>query len=129
MTSILKMMVGAIAVVAFVSCKKDKEDPTISINQPADMETYSSGDELHVEVVFEDDRALKSYDIHIGNETGVYDAEFGFQFAGDISGKTYSFHEHFIVPDSIEEAYYLHFQVTDEEGKSITEKRHLHFTP
>jgi hypothetical protein len=32
-----------------------------------------------------------------------------------------------MVPDSIEDVYYLHLEVTDAEGKSTEEKLMLHF--
>jgi hypothetical protein len=129
MKSMLKITWATMVVITLVSCKKDKEDPTMNIAEPVDHTEYHWGDELHTEVLFEDDRELKSYHIHMGNLAGDHVAEFDLMYAGDISGTSYSFHEHFVVPDSIEEVYYLHFQVTDAEGKSTSGKRMLHFIP
>lgn len=127
MKKIVKFSIAALAVIALVSCKKDKENPTITIAEPADHSEHLWGAEMHVEATFEDDRELKSYHIHIGNETGDHMPEFDVEFEGDISGKSYDFHEHVVVPDSIGAEYYLHFEVTDAEGKSTEQKLMLHF--
>lgn len=117
----------AVAACALIACKKDKEAPSITINQPANHSEHTWGSEVHVEVVFSDDRELKSYRIHIGNEAGDPAPEFSVEFTGDLDGTSYDFHEHFVVPDAVESVYYLHFSVTDAEGKSATDKRMLHF--
>lgn len=127
MKSILKITLAVFAVFILVSCKKDKENPTITIVEPMDHEEFAWGDELHVEAIFEDDRELMSYHIHLGNEAGDPAPEFNVDFSGTLSGKSYSFHEHAIVPDSVETIYYLHFEVTDVEGKITTQKLMLHF--
>jgi hypothetical protein len=127
MKTILNIAFAAATILTLVSCKKDKENPTIVIAEPANHSDHLWGTEVHIEATFEDDQNLKSYHIHIGNEAGAHMSEFEVEFEGDITGKTYDFHEHFMVPDSIESVYYLHLEVTDAEGKSSEEKLMLHF--
>ncbi|MBK6952229.1 MAG: DUF4625 domain-containing protein [Crocinitomicaceae bacterium] len=127
MKSILNIAFASTILFTFVSCKKDKENPTILIAEPINHSEHLWGSEVHIEATFADDRDLKSYHIHMGTEAGDHTPEFNIEFTGDISGKSYDFHEHFMVPDSIEHVYYLHFEVTDAEGKSTEAKLMLHF--
>lgn len=127
MKSIFNIAFAVTIILSLVSCKKDKENPTITIAEPINHSHLHWGDEVHIECTFADDRALASYHIHIGTELGTHTPEFDIEFSGDIDGKSYDFHEHFVAPDSIEMVYYLHFEVTDDEGKITTEKVMLHF--
>jgi len=128
MKSVLCMATIGVALLASLSsCKKDKENPEITINEPANHSEHLWGEEVHVEVTFSDDRDLKSFHIFIATETGAETPEFVVDFAENISGKSYDFHEHFVVPDSVGSVYYLHFSVTDAEDKTTTDKLMLHF--
>lgn len=118
---------GVALLTSLSSCKKDKENPEITINEPANHSEHLWGGEVHIEATFSDDRDLKSYHIYIGTEAGAETPEFTVDFAENISGKSFDFHEHFIVPDSVESVYYLHFSVTDAEDKTTTDKLMLHF--
>lgn len=125
-----KIMFIALAIVValtMTSCKKDKENPTITINLPVNHSNHTKGAEIHIEASFTDDRELKSYHIHIGTESGEHTPEFDVEFEGDLSGKIFDFHEHFHSPTTIGSVYYLHFEVMDAEGKSANEKVMLHF--
>lgn len=112
---------------SFTSCKKDKEDPTITIETPAEHSVHKWGDQVHVEATFEDDRGLKNYHVLLGDANGNHLHSFDFENSGTISGLTYDFHEHFTVPDSAEMMAWLYFTVTDEENKTGTQKWMLHF--
>ena len=115
-----------VSIVLF-SCNKDKEDPTITIAQPTDHSNHTKGEMLHIEATFEDDQDLSSYSIHIGDENGNHAADFDFHSHGSISGKSHEFHEHTMIPDTIGMVYYLHFEVTDAEGKKSTASHMMHF--
>lgn len=120
-----------IAIVGFAatitSCKKDKEDPTITIETPAQHSEHAWGAEVHIKANFSDDRALKSYVVMVGDEAGTHDNMFDFMRAGDISGLSHDFHDHFVVPNNAAAMRWVHFTVTDEEGKVSTKKWMLHF--
>jgi len=121
------LIVSAFAIVTLTACKKDKENPSITISEPINLSLHSIGSELHIAVSFEDDRELKSYHIHIGNEAGEFMPEFDLEFGADISGKKYDFHEYYDTPTGIDSVYYLHVEVTDAEGKTSTDKVMLEF--
>ena len=120
----------AVLSMGFTSCKKDKEDPTIDIIEPDDGATLAWGEEIHVELNFNDDRDLKHYSIMIGDAAGVLDTNFNFSYAEDISGTTHYFHEHAIVPDSCSSTIiYIYYNVEDAEGKTAAKTLTLHITP
>src|SRR5690606_4443364 len=104
---------AALAVtVSLSSCKKDKEDPTITVNEPTEHSHHMWGETVHVEATFADDMGLKSYEVLLGDEAGNHDHMFDFDVSGTINGTEYDFHEHFVVPDSAEMMRYIHFTVT-----------------
>ena len=111
----------------FASCKKDEEAPTITVMAPSDPAELSPGDEVHTEIMFSDNEALASYEVHIANEDGSHNHDFEFEKEGSISGTEYEFHEHFDVPDSIALGHYhLEIMVTDQEGNTNSETVELH---
>lgn len=112
---------------SFSSCKKDKENPTITVESPTEHSEHKWGDQVHVEATFSDDRGLKKYSVIMGDTDGNHLHSFDFEKTGEISGKMYDFHEHFVVPNSAEMMAWLHFSVTDEEDKTTTKKWMLHF--
>ncbi|WP_027420705.1 DUF4625 domain-containing protein [Crocinitomix catalasitica] len=118
-----------ISLMGLTSCKKDKEVPTITVNEPADHTELMWGDQLHIEATFEDDRELESYRVYLGNQLGVKSTDFDIDFTGTISGTSYDFHDHVMVPDSVGMVYYLHFEVSDAEGKTTSASHMLHFMP
>lgn len=120
-------IVLALSLTSLTSCKKDKENPTITINTPSNHQEFTWGTELHIEATFEDDRELASYHVYIGNEAGEHAHEFELEFSGNITGDSFDFHEHYVIPNAIDMVYYLHFVVKDAEGKESTEKLMLHF--
>lgn len=127
MKNTLKLMLVVFALVTLNSCKKDKENPTTIISQPINHSTHAIGSEVHLVASFEDDQALRSYHIYMRNVSGDHMPEFDLEFEADITGKTFDFHEHFIVPTGISSVYYLHFEVIDEDGKIATDKVMLEF--
>lgn len=112
--------------VATISCKKDKENPVITVNEPSNHAHLKYGAELHIEATFTDDRDLKHYHVWIGNEAGIKSTDFDFEKHGDISGKSYDFHEHKDIPTGIGMVYYIHFEVEDKEGKKAETKVMIH---
>ena len=119
----------AFVAVSLTSCKKDKEDPTISVVEPDDHQHFIWGEEVHVEANFTDDQALKSYDVSIQDDAGNISTDFNFHYTGDLEGATGYFHEHAIVPDSCMSMGYVSFTISDMEDKTVTEKRMVHFDP
>lgn len=113
--------------ITVVSCKKDKEDPTITVTEPTEHSHFLWGEEVHIHATFEDDRGLKSYEAYMGDEDGNMDMSFGFHFSDDLEGVSYAFHEHFVVPDSAMMMRWVHLSVTDAEDKTATQKWMLHF--
>lgn len=111
----------------FTSCKKDKEDPTITISSPADHSEYHWGDMVHIEAKFEDDQALKNYTVMVGDADGNHLDAIDFMESGSVDNATYDFHEHFEVPADAPMMAWVYFEVTDAEGKTATMKRMLHF--
>lgn len=109
------------------SCKKDKEDPTITVNTPAEHSHHSWGATVHVEATFADDQGLKNYTVMIGDADGNHNHDFDFMKSGEISGASYDFHDHFDVPTDAPMMAWVHFTVTDQEDKTATMKWMLHF--
>ncbi len=125
------VLIMAIALLAtsFTSCKKkDKEAPTISISTPEEHSEHKGGERVHMNVTFEDDIALKSYVVMVGDESGSHDMDFDYMKSGDISGVSHSFHDHFDVPTNAKTMRWVHFTVTDAEDKITTKKWMLHFS-
>ncbi|MCG8575192.1 MAG: DUF4625 domain-containing protein [Flavobacteriales bacterium] len=116
----------AIAILAlaatFTSCKKDKENPTITVETPAEHADTKWGETVHVNATFSDDRDLASYHVTVVDAAtnGEHIHSFGFMEHGDISGTSYDFHSHFDVPTDAPEMAWISFEVTDAEGK-VTE--------
>ena len=63
----------------------------------------------------------------VGDEEGNHDHDFNFMKTGDISGKSYEFHDHFMVPDNVPMMRWIHFTVVDENEKTTTQKWMVHF--
>ena len=109
------------------SCNKDKNEPTITVAQPANHSNHSLGNMLHIEATFEDDVDLKSYSIFIGDVDGNHTHDFHYMTDSTISGTSYEFHEHTMIPDSLNSMeYYLHFNVTDAADKVTSEAIMIH---
>ena len=113
--------------ISFTSCNKDKENPVIEISTPAEHSDHKWGNAVHVTAKFTDDKGLKSYTVMVGDEMGMHDHQFNYMKTGDISDVSYEFHDHFMVPDSCEMMRWIHFTVTDEDGKSTEKKWMVHF--
>jgi hypothetical protein len=112
---------------SFTSCKKDKEDPTITVSTPAAQSVHLYENEVHIDATFEDDQGLKSYTVMVGDADGTMLTAFDFMETGTISGLTYNFHDHFSVPTDGPMMAWIYFTVVDAEDKSITKKWMLHF--
>lgn len=121
------LIVLACSSLALTSCKKDKEDPVITVEEPTEHSTHKWGTEVHIHADFTDDRGLKSYEVALGAEDGTHDHMFDFHKTGTIEGVEYNFHEHFMVPDSAMMMRWVHFTVTDAEDKVATKSWMLHF--
>lgn len=117
----------ALTSIGITSCKKDKEDPTISITTPTEHSTHKWGNEVHINATFSDDQGLKSYEVMVGDEAGAHDHMFDFHKSGTAEGLTHDFHEHFMVPDSAMTMRWIHFTVTDAEDKTASQKWMVHF--
>ncbi len=123
----ISLILFAIAAIAFTGCKKDKEDPTIKVNKPAEHSEFNLGDEVHIEVIFADDRELASYTFMIGDEDGGHIHGFHHDDDGTLKGTEHEYHTMVTVPDSLAvTVFYLHFTVTDAEGKKASKKHMLH---
>lgn len=127
-TSKLSVIIAIVTLaIGTTSCKKDKEAPTIIINEPAQHTHFNWGDEVHLEATFADDRGLNDYTVMLGNEAGTMDTTINFIKAGTTSEVTYEFHEYFVVPTGAPMMAWVHFTVTDAEEKTSTLKWMLHF--
>lgn len=109
------------------SCKKDKEDPTITVNTPAQHTTYNWGQEVHVDATFADDKGLKSYVVTVVDADGNHIHAFNFMETGETKEASYGFHEHFVVPTDAPEMAWVQFTVTDGEDKTAVVEWMLHF--
>ncbi len=109
------------------SCKKDKEDPTISVETPEQHSIHNWGTEVHITADFADDQGLKDYTIMVVDADGNHSMAFDFMRTGTVSELTYDFHDHFDVPDSAPEMAWVQFVVTDAENKTTTLDWMLHF--
>lgn len=113
--------------IGFTSCKKDKEDPTITVSSPANHSDLKWGETVHIEATFEDDRALKNYTVMVGDEDGNHNEAINFMETGTTDESSFEFHEHFTVPEEAPMMAWIHFTVIDAEDKSATTKIMLHF--
>ncbi len=120
---------AAIALVAatFTSCKKDKENPVITITSPDEHSDYKWGDKVHMDADITDDRNLKHLHAFVGDADGNHMHNFDLMVSEDISGESYHFHEHFVVPDSAPAVAWVYFEVKDAEDKLTEMKWMLHF--
>ena len=116
-----------VSTLVLTSCKKDKENPTITVTEPTEHSTHKWGAEVHIHADFEDDRGLKSYEVMVGDEAGTHDHMFDWHKMGTAEGVSHHFHEHFMVPDSAMSMRWVHFTVTDAEDKVTTKSWMLHF--
>ncbi|GAB4378219.1 MAG: hypothetical protein Kow0075_07870 [Salibacteraceae bacterium] len=113
----------------FNSCKKDEENPTITINEPAEHSEYHIGDDVHIEATFTDDQELASYTFMIGDENGEHIHGFHHDDEGTISGKSFDYHQMVTIPSDsmlMKSVFYLHFNVTDAAGNSTRARHMLH---
>ena len=109
------------------SCNKDKSSPIITVAQPTNHAHLSLSSMLHIEATFEDDVDLKSYSIFIGDVDGNHTHDFQYMADSTISGTSYEFHEHTMIPDSLNAMeYYIHFNVTDAADKVTSEAVMIH---
>ena len=115
--------------VGLTSCKKDKENPTITVNTPAEHVEHTIGSTVHIEATFTDDRDLKHYHVTVVDAAtdGSHLHDFGLMDEGDISGTTYDYHGHFDVPAGAPMMAWISFEVEDAEGKTTTLTWMQHF--
>jgi hypothetical protein len=116
-----------IAITLLTSCKKDKENPVITVSSPEEHSEHVWGSKFNISAQFSDDIELANYHVHIGDSSGEHTHEFDYEREGNISGFTYDFSGNITVPDSIGMMYWLHFEVMDAESKSTSKKVMLHF--
>lgn len=109
------------------SCKKDKEDPTITVGSPAEHALFKWGEEVHVMATFDDDRGLKNYTVMVCDADGNLNHEIDFMKSGETSELSYDFHDHFVVPNDSPMMAYIHFTVVDAEDKTTTKMWMIHF--
>ncbi len=127
-TKIKTSLILALGVVFMSSCAKDKEDPTITITSPENHSEHHEGSDVAIKAIFEDDKELASYKIEVGDESGEHIHEFHFfDEKTDLEGEKFEYSNTLTFPDSLTlNAYYLHFEVKDAEGKTATSKVMLH---
>ena len=117
----------ALATLILSGCKKDKEDPTITVTTPAEHAEFNKSDVVHLEVTFADDRDLASFTMMVGDMDGEHIDNFHLDDSGDLTGSSYDYHKMITIPDSVlVSMFYLHFTVTDAEGKTASKKHMLH---
>ncbi len=122
---VLPLLIGSVLVLT--GCNKDKEDPTITVTAPAEHTHYNGGDVVNVAATFADDKALASYTLEIGDDSGGHIHSFHHNDAGNITGETSAYTQSITIPDSAGvHVFFLHFTVTDEEGKTTSAKHMLH---
>ena len=123
------IFVLAIASLAgFTSCKKDKENPVITVSNPTNHSTHTVGSHIHAMATFTDDRGLASYHIHIGDADGNHIDEWDYHETNSaLSGTSHNWEAHLDVPASMPSVAFLYFEVTDAESKTTTESIMLHF--
>lgn len=118
---------AAVALATFSGCNKDKEDPTITLNTPAEHTHFDRGTMMHLEMQFADDQELKSYDVEMANQDGSHNHEFHHSDDGTIDGTEYDFHTMIEVPATAPDMLWLHVTVTDAEGKETSDSFMYHF--
>lgn len=114
-------------ILSLTSCKKDKENPVITVNSPENHSDQMLGGTMSVNAIFTDDIELSEYHVHIGDIDGNHVMEFMYEDHSSITGSSHEFTDVINIPDSIGMVYYLHFEVTDTEGKETNERIMLHF--
>jgi len=117
-----------VCTMSLASCKKDKENPIITISSPENHSDIMQGGTIEAKATFTDDKELAKYHVHIGDVDGEHVHDFhDAEFTGDLTDESFEFSQTISIPDSLSmDVYYLHFFVTDAEGKESTEKLMLH---
>lgn len=118
----------AVFTITFTSCKKDKENPVITVSKPEQHTNFKWGDKVHVSAAITDDRDLKHLHIFVGDMDGNHNHQFDFMSSTDISGESYDFHDHFEVPADAPDKAWIYFEAEDAEGKKTELKWMLHFS-
>jgi len=116
-----------ISLLTLTSCNKDKENPIITVSEPTEHSVFKWGEMVHISAVFTDDQELKSYHTFVGDMEGNHNHHFDFMNSEDISGESFDFHNHFVVPDSAPAMAWVHFEVKDAEDKVTELMWMLHF--
>ncbi len=121
-------VLGLLLLGGLSSCKKDKENPIITVSSPANHSNIMLGSTLDVQAVFTDDKELAEYHVHMGDQAGEHVHDFhDVEYTKSITGDSYQFSEQINIPEMLSsEVYYLHFELTDAEGKISTERIMLH---
>jgi hypothetical protein len=119
----------ACSALIFTACKKDKENPEISVSNPVEHTHFTAGTSMTVSARFTDDRELASYHAHVADVNGNHVMDFMWESEGDIAGKTFDLTEIVSIPGGLDSVYYLHFEVVDAEGKSTEESIEFHVEP
>ena len=123
----LTLLLACTAGFLLTGCNKDKENPEVVVTSPAEHSEVHHGDEVHIDATFTDDQELASYHMEIGDAAGEHIHDFDVHLEGNISGATYDFHTDVTIPDSLDvDEFFLHFTVTDAEGKTGTASHALH---
>lgn len=119
----LLMVAALLIAVSFSSCKKDVDDEVPVIAEfTVESKTVAAGSEIHADVVFTDNEALKSYKIDIhdafdGHGHGKTGTPWSYQETFEISGKEFTEHKHIDVPvDAASGPYHFTIYVLDAEG-------------
>ena len=126
MKSTLKTMLLASTVMATIaftisSCgKKENQAPVITINEPADNETVTIPDSMHLEGLVTDDNSLHELSVLIIKSTGDTALQ-EYPYVHDL--KSYIFHYHFH-PSSVG-TYTLKVTAEDHDAKSTTATRSI----
>jgi hypothetical protein len=131
MKSFIKIGTIAFALVMVLASCKDKNPPTITIISPIEDAYYQAGMNFQYEANIEDDRGIANIRMYIGDVNGIPASDFVLTSTEDLVSKEKkkSFQGNSDIPTSANGEYYIHFEASDREGKSVQVKRRFFVQP
>lgn len=113
----------AIAALVFVSCKKDKEAPVITFEEPAETDMFSVGDTIHFHGMVSDNEGMHEVHVTLVN-TSDNDAEL-WSTGGHVHDNPYHYEGDYVVTVAAGSVLELHVEATDENGNTTEEHQHI----
>ncbi|MBI1191989.1 MAG: hypothetical protein GC205_02285 [Bacteroidetes bacterium] len=123
------------ALVTFSACKEDHHhhdepyDVTISFLEPSADATLTSGDEVHMEVLFTSPGTIHNVKVRVIRESDQADVFFWEEHVHEESG-SYEFHEHLTLTSTDHEAFTIEASTWDHDSELepivLTRAFHLH---